>query len=577
MELRQQHGLAMPPGQRLLRNREFISRPLGPKEGCGLTSMTKHPSFPGARLTSFLWAGSRLGFAACGTNSNDPPAIEYQCGNAPPADVNAPACGAGDLNLPPEPQYPTDICQTLTADKSGPTEDNLDTDRIQAALTACQGRTVKLVGSGNNNAFVAAHLLATSVKLWIDQGVTLYASRNPDLYQKTGNCGSIGINDSGACTDFLTVGGTNPAVMGEGIIDGQGGESLVGRDYSWWQSSYALRAIDGSIGNPTLINTTTGTTGLVLYRITLHNSPKFHVKITSSPPDGICTTSGKGFIVWGITILTPSTWTNSRGDVLTPSFARNTDGVDPGENSIAQCGVIACSTISTGDDHVAVKGGHWVSDLIIAHNHFGTGHGMSIGSETYGSYTTPDGIVHRGVENVTVYDLTIDADSRPVGYDASASDFNGIRVKSDESRGGLVNNITYRDICMRDMTNAVLVSTAYNPLFAGTNYPQFKTLNFQNIHHVSCMGLDRPVVTLEGFNATLPVGPITLDNVVIDNMGSLDVAAEFANITLGPGAVNFTPSGNDVTVTDNRSAASAPLPCAFPVLPAPTPPAGWLR
>jgi ethanolamine utilization protein EutQ (cupin superfamily) len=85
------------------------------------------------------------------------------------------------------------------------------------------------------------------------------------------------------------------------------------------------------------------------------------------------------------------------------------------------------------------------------------------------------------------------------------------------------------------------------------------------------------VVTLEGFNATLPVGPITLDNVVIDNMGSLDVAAEFANITLGPGAVNFTPSGNDVTVTDNRSAASAPLPCAFPVLPAPTPPAGWLR
>jgi len=33
----------------------------------------------------------------------------------------------------------------------------------------------------------------------------------------------------------------------------------------------------------------------------------------------------------------------------------------------------------------------------------------------------------------------------------------------DESRGGLVNNITYSQICMRDMTNAILVSTAYNP------------------------------------------------------------------------------------------------------------------
>jgi polygalacturonase len=503
-------------------------------------------------------------------------------------------CGAGDPNLPPEPQYPPDaeVCQTLTASRSDASEDAntvLDTARIQSALSACKGHTVKLVADGANNAFIAAHLVVTSVKLWIDAGVTLYASRNPTLYQKTGNCGSIGINDSGACNDLLTVSGMNPAVMGDGIIDGQGGEPLIGHDYSWWQSSYALRAIDGSIGNPTLIDvvtppsgeTSTGlTTGLVLYRITLHNSPKFHVKIASAPltPGAACTTKGAGFIVWGITILTPSKWTNSRGEVLSPSFARNTDGVDPGENSIAQCGVIACSTISTGDDHIAIKGGHWVSDLTIAHNNFGTGHGMSIGSETYGSWQSPtDHVTHYGIENVNIYDLTIDADSRPVGYTASTSDFNGIRVKSDESRGGLVNNITYTDICMRDMNNAILVSTAYNPLFAGSNYPQFKTLTFQNLRHVTCMGVNLPVVTLEGFNATLPVGPLTLDNVVIDNLGPLDVEAEFANITLGPGAVNFTPSGLDVTVTDNRTAGSTPHPCIFPTLPTPELPPGWLR
>jgi polygalacturonase len=67
---------------------------------------------------------------------------------------------------------------------------------------------------------------------------------------------------------------------------------------------------------------------------------------------------------------------------------------------VAQCGVIACSTISTGDDHIAIKGGHLVSELVIAHNHFGTGHGMSIGSETYGHDNTRDGVPHRGVENV---------------------------------------------------------------------------------------------------------------------------------------------------------------------------------
>ena len=41
---------------------------------------------------------------------------------------------------------------------------------------------------------------------------------------------------------------------------------------------------------------------------------------------------------------------------------------------------------------------------------------------------------------------------------------------------------------MRDMVNAILVSTAYNPLFSGTLYPDFRRLSFQNIHDVTCMG-----------------------------------------------------------------------------------------
>jgi hypothetical protein len=86
------------------------------------------------------------------------------------------------------------------------------------------------------------------------------------------------------------------------------------------------------------------------------------------------------------------------------------------------------------------------------------------------------------------------------------------------------------------------------------------------------------VVTLEGFNATLPLGPVTMDNVIIDNMGTLDVASEFANIQLGPGDVSFTPSGFDVSVTDNRiPGSSQPRTCVFPTLPTPAVPPGWLR
>ena len=151
--------------------------------------------------------------------------------------------------------------------------------------------------------------------------------------------------------------------------------------------------MNGSIGQPNMINLEKGTRGFILYRLTLHNSAKFHVKLTSSPVDGtvpgVCDTMadrGKGYIVWGITLLTPSKWFNSAGYQLTPSWARNTDGVDPGTTDIAYCGTIACSMISTGDDQIAIKGGHWVENLSIAHMAFGTGHGMSIGSETYGGH-----------------------------------------------------------------------------------------------------------------------------------------------------------------------------------------------
>jgi polygalacturonase len=536
-------------------------------------------------------AGAAALVAALGCNTNNQiAAISYACGTvSAPATSGAGApddCADVDAMLPPEPTLPADpsdptcilaATQQTTETNWMPDETNLDTTRIQAAITNCS--VVKLVTDGANNAFVAAHLNLPGKTLWVDAGVTLYTSRNADLFQKTGSCGVLGINDSGACQDFLTVSGASPAVVGDGIIDGQGGEPLIGHDYSWWQMSGALQEIDGSIGNPTLINLSTGTTGFLLYRITLHNSPKFHVKITSTPPGGttVACVPGQGFTVWGLTILTPSRWLNTQGLPMSPHFARNTDGVDPGEGNIATCGVIAHSIISTGDDHIALKGGHWVSNVIIAHNHFGTGHGMSIGSETYGVYNDANGN-HYGVENVTVCDLTIDADTRPVGNGSSIEDSNGIRVKSDSSRGGHVNNVTFRNVCMRDVTNVILMSTAYNPLFTGTDFPQFTNLTFQNIHYQTCMTTGAPVVTFNGFSTAYPASNITLDNVIVDNIGPGNVEAEYVdNLTLGPGDVNFTPQGPDVLVTDTRSGAPAPIPCSFPQLPVPTLPPGWLR
>ena len=51
--------------------------------------------------------------------------------------------------------------------------------------------------------------------------------------------------------------------------------------------------------------------GLVLYRITLHNSTNFHVSVNQT----------NGFTAWGVHLLTPT---------VKGMDARNTDGIDPG-------------------------------------------------------------------------------------------------------------------------------------------------------------------------------------------------------------------------------------------------------
>ena len=194
---------------------------------------------------------------------------------------------------------------------------------------------------------------------------------------------------------------------------------------------------------------------------------------------------------------------------------------------------------------------------------------MSIGSETYG-----------GVHGLTVCDLTIDADSRPVGDGASPGDFNGIRVKSDSSRGGLVDNVVFRNVCMRDVNNADPHRHRLQPALLRDADPELQVAHLPEHPRRHLPGLPSRVVTLNGFSVLYPAGPITLDNVIVDNIGPTAVEAEFSNIVTGPGPVNFAGyiSGQDVTVTpmpvDN---SVAPINCVFPTLPAPQPPPGWLR
>ena len=414
---------------------------------------------------------------------------------------------------------------TRTAQTLAPAdEDKLDTARIQGALDACpKSQAVVLHTHAPANAFLSGPLqLREGVTLLIDKGVTLFASRNPALYETSpGSCGVVNASRNG-CKPLLSAQHiAGAAIMGEGIIDGRGGEKFLNRDVSPWDLAEQARA--GGSQQVSRLIVTDYADNFTLYRITLKNSPNFHVVYNH----------GDGFTIWGLRIDTPK------------RLARNTDGVDPGSGS--KNITITHSFIRTGDDNVAIKGGPGgVTNVTIAHNHFFYGHGMSIGSETDG-----------GVSAIRVTDLSLD------GPD------NGIRIKSNGSRGGLIRDIVYDDICIRNSPNPITLDTAYTAAGTptGDKPPTMRDITLANVR-ISGGGK----ITFNGYDPTHRI-TATLSNVLLTDTAPYTYSLRHADLHLGPAPVNLTfpttsPLFEDSTIT-GRPSTARPVPCSEKFVPFP--------
>jgi polygalacturonase len=265
---------------------------------------------------------------------------------------------------------------------------------------------VRLVvnSNGPGNGFISGPLnLPSGVTLWIDKGVTLYASRDAMAYSVTGKyCANVAVSatSAGSSSNCLAlINGNNmvnSAVMGDGRIDSRGYAEIVttnklyplmkvdltcsntyvnfkagtqaadgtqcdnggtivnskssARNMTWWDLAY--------YGNMAHDNGVTGVgsqsnfrmmvfnyaKNLTLYRITLNNSANFHVV-----PSGV-----DGLTVWGVKVQTPSlaAFANPAGngnplytgENFTEDNVKNTDAFDPGSASKA----IKSSAVSTG-------------------------------------------------------------------------------------------------------------------------------------------------------------------------------------------------------------------------------------
>ena len=386
-------------------------------------------------------------------------------------------------------------------------ETRLDTQRIQDAIDNCRpGEAVALRRDGANNAFLSGPLeLRNGVTLVVDAGTTLFATRDPRLFDKgSGTCGTVTEKDGRGCKPLISViGAHNAAVMGDGVIDARGGAKLLGKNVSWWDLAQEAKVKSAYQNCPRII-VADRADNFTLYRITLKNSPNFHVIVMRT----------NGFTAWGVKINTPKT-------------ARNTDGIDPSSSTNVS---ILYSFIHAGDDNVAIKAGSNgpAAHITVAHDHFYTGHGMSIGSETNGN-----------VEYVEVKDLTID------GAD------NGIRVKSNSTRGGFVRKVSYDDVCIRNTKNPIVIDPFYSKE-RGTLVPNFDDITLRNVHvltpgKISLLGTD-----------DYHRSHVTFDGVKIDGYQPKLLRAAHARISVGAAGLSFTPTGIDVVVDGKTGSASAP-------------------
>jgi exo-poly-alpha-galacturonosidase len=99
-----------------------------------------------------------------------------------------------------------------------------------------------------------------------------------------------------------------------------------------------------------------------------------------------------------------------------------------------------CISIKSGKDEDGLRVNRPAADILIEKCHFAYGHGgVAMGSETSG-----------GIRNIEVRNCLVDA-----------GNWAPIRFKSQPSRGGVVENITYRDIILKDTRKAFEFNMAW--------------------------------------------------------------------------------------------------------------------
>jgi polygalacturonase len=340
-----------------------------------------------------------------------------------------------------------------------------DTVAIQAAIDECAGPgggTVRLTAGTYLSAPI---VLKSNVTLQLDKGATLLGSTDHADYPAKAEFREPGLQSLVSATNAMNV-----SITGEGVIDGAGD--------TWWQMARSIKNA-GVMGSD-------------------HPRPRLvvfdhckHVRI-----DGVTIQNSP---MWQVVPYYSDDVVIRNVKVLAPARSPNTDAIDPFSSSHV---VIDHVFADVGDDDVAIKSGAINSpgpddpsrDITITDCTFMHGHGLSIGSEVAG-----------GAQNVSAERVHFE------GTD------NGIRVKANRDRGNDVGHLVFRDIDMKDVKNALIISEYYPKILPPDgDAAQPVTRLTPHFHDIVLENVTATGSTLAGAIVGLPEAPIS--GVVLRNV-----------------------------------------------------------
>jgi polygalacturonase len=333
-----------------------------------------------------------------------------------------------------------------------------DTAAIQAAIDACEqhgGGTVRLTAGTYLSAPV---VLKSNITLQLDKGATLLGSVDHADYPAKTEFREPGLQSLVSATNAEHV-----AIIGEGVIDGAGD--------TWWQMARTVK-------NAGVMGSDHPRPRLVVFDHCQHLRVE-GVTIQNSP-------------MWQLVLYYSDDITIRNIKVLAPSNSPNTDAIDPFSSSNIRIDHVIADV---GDDNIAIKSGAIGSpgpdepsrDITITDCTFLHGHGLSIGSELAG-----------GARNIHAERIHFD------GTD------NGIRVKANRDRGNDVSSLSFRDIDMKNVKYALIISEYYPKVLPPDSpIPEPITRLTPYFHDITIENVTATGSTSAGAIVGLPEAPIS--------------------------------------------------------------------